>query len=127
MYIYISLGTIVPNSRDRQGKLWLLKKQKMALKTTLQQVDILISKNQALQILYFKHIKLHKLATMDRNPQKFNPHKRYCTVLLLYYYYYQFLSRTWVTQKARPANVLPRVQTHTHTSNYYNVHTYIMT
>ena len=39
------------------------------------QVDILISKNQALQILYLKHIKLHKLATMDRNPRKFNPHK----------------------------------------------------
>ena len=32
----ISLGTLVPNSRDRQGKLWLPKKQKMALKTTLQ-------------------------------------------------------------------------------------------
>ena len=30
-YIIISLGTIVPNSRDRQGKLWLPKKQKMAL------------------------------------------------------------------------------------------------
>ena len=49
------------------------------------QVDILISKNQALQILYLKHIKLHKLATKDRNLRKFNPHKRYCTVLLLYY------------------------------------------
>ena len=35
-YIYISLGTLVPNSRDRQGKLWLPKKQKTALKTTLQ-------------------------------------------------------------------------------------------
>ena len=36
IYIYISLGTLVPNSRDRQGKLWLPKKQKTALKTTLQ-------------------------------------------------------------------------------------------
>ena len=40
MYLHlckcISLGTLVPNSRDRQGKLWLPKKQKMALKTTLQ-------------------------------------------------------------------------------------------
>ena len=36
IYIYISSGTLVPNSRDQQGKLWLLKKQKMALKTTLQ-------------------------------------------------------------------------------------------
>ena len=34
--IAISLGTLVPNSRDRQGKLWLPKKQKTALKTTLQ-------------------------------------------------------------------------------------------
>ena len=34
--VCISLGTIVPNSRDRQGKLWLRKKQKTALKTTLQ-------------------------------------------------------------------------------------------
>ena len=24
IYIYISLGTLVPNSRDREGKLWLL-------------------------------------------------------------------------------------------------------
>ena len=36
IYIYVSLGTLVPNSTDRQGKLWLLKKQKMVLKTTLQ-------------------------------------------------------------------------------------------
>ena len=51
-----------------------------------EQVDILISKNQALLILYLKNIKLHKLATMDRKPRKFNPNKRYCIVLLLYYY-----------------------------------------
>ena len=31
-----------------------------------------------------------------------------------YYYYYQFLSGTWVAQKAGPANVLPRVQKHIH-------------
>ena len=31
----ISLCALVPNSRDRQGKLWLLKKQKTARKTTL--------------------------------------------------------------------------------------------
>ena len=36
IYVYISLGTLVPNSRDRQEKLWLPKKQKTALKTTLQ-------------------------------------------------------------------------------------------
>ena len=33
---YLSLGTLVPNSRDRQEKLWLPKKQKTAWKTTLQ-------------------------------------------------------------------------------------------
>ena len=49
------------------------------------QVDILISKNQALQILYLKHIKLHKLATKDRNLRKFNPHKRYCSLVSLWY------------------------------------------
>ena len=49
------------------------------------QVDILISKNPAQQILCLKHIKLHKLAIMDRNPRIFNPHKRYYTALLLYY------------------------------------------
>ena len=36
MCIAVSLGTLVPNSRDRQGKLWLPKKQKTALKTTSQ-------------------------------------------------------------------------------------------
>ena len=34
--VYISLGTLVPISRNQHGKLWLLKKQKMAQKTTLQ-------------------------------------------------------------------------------------------
>ena len=37
------------------------------------QVDILISKNQALQILYLRHIKLHKLATMDRTHENLIP------------------------------------------------------
>ena len=36
MYLYfhyfVSLGTLVPNSRDQQVKLWLLKKQKMLRK-----------------------------------------------------------------------------------------------
>ena len=66
---------------------------------SLQQVDILISKNQALQILYLKHIKLHKLATKDRNPRKFNPHKRYCTVLLLYYNSKQNIPYNWPTEQ----------------------------
>ena len=35
--VVISLGTLVPNSTDRQGKIWLPKKQKTAPKTTLQQ------------------------------------------------------------------------------------------
>ena len=33
IYVYISLSTLVPNSRGRQGKLWLLKKHKMASNT----------------------------------------------------------------------------------------------
>ena len=65
----------------------------------IKQVDILISKNQALQILYLKHIKLHKLATMDRNPRKFNPHKQYCTVLLLYYNSKQNIPYNWPTEQ----------------------------
>ena len=36
---------------------------------------------------------------MDRNPQKFNPHKikRYCTVLLLYYNSKQNIPFIWPT------------------------------
>ena len=33
--VFLSLDTLVPNSRDWQGKLWLLKKQKTPCKTTL--------------------------------------------------------------------------------------------
>ena len=33
----------------------------LRIESIWEQVDILISKNQALQILYLKHIKLHKL------------------------------------------------------------------
>ena len=33
-----------------------------------------MSKNQVLQILYLKH-HVHKIITMDRNPQKFDPHE----------------------------------------------------
>ena len=49
------------------------------------QVDILISNNQAVQILYLKHqvyIKLHKLSWIRnlRNPQKFDFHKNYTTI-----------------------------------------------
>ena len=65
----------------------------------VEQVDILVSKNQALQILYLKHIKLHKLATMDRNPRKFNPHKRYCRVLLLYYNCKENIPYNWPTEQ----------------------------
>ena len=33
--MYVSLGMLVPNSRDRQGKLWISKKQKTAQETNL--------------------------------------------------------------------------------------------
>ena len=43
---------------------------------SVKQVDILISKNQALQILYLKHIKLHKLQWIETHknliPTKLN-------------------------------------------------------
>ena len=35
----ISLGALVPNSRDRQGKLWLLEKQKTDQKTLKIQIQ----------------------------------------------------------------------------------------
>ena len=42
----------------------------------MQQVDIVLSKNQALQILYLKHIKLHKLPRIETHknliPTKLN-------------------------------------------------------
>ena len=37
--------------------------------------------------------------TMDRNPRKFNPHKRYCTVLLLYYNSKQNIPYNWPTEQ----------------------------
>ena len=36
---------------------------------------------------------------MDRNPRKFNPHKRYCTVLLLYYNSKQNIPYNWPTEQ----------------------------
>ena len=43
---------------------------------TIQKVDILVSKNQALQVLYLKYIKLHKLPWIEThknlNPTKLN-------------------------------------------------------
>ena len=52
------------------------------------QVDILISKNQALQILYLKHITLHKLPWIETHENFISIKLNiaiYCTVLLLYY------------------------------------------
>ena len=34
---------------------------------------------------------------MDRNPQKVNPHKRYCTVFVLYYNSTQNIPYNWPT------------------------------
>ena len=48
----------------------------MIIQCCFKQVDILISKNQALQILYLKHIKLHKLPWIETHenliPTKLN-------------------------------------------------------
>ena len=56
-------------------------------KEKFKQVDFLIPKNQALQILYLKHrvhtyIKLHKLLWIRnlRNPQKFDLHQNQITI-----------------------------------------------
>ena len=52
------------------------------------QVDILISKNQVLQILYLKHIAKASYITMDRNPWNFNPYKLNNNTVQFYYYIY---------------------------------------
>ena len=55
----------------------------------MQQVDILISKNQALQILYLKHIKLHKLLWIETHenliPTKLNNNtvQFYCYITIV--------------------------------------------
>ena len=63
-------------------------KQTYTWHSFIKQVDILISKNQALQILYLKHIKLHKLPYIETHenliPTKIN-NNTIATVLLLYY------------------------------------------
>ena len=59
----------------------------------MKQVDILISKNQALQILYLKHIKLHKLATMDRNPRNLIPTNN----TVQFYCYITIVNKTYLT------------------------------
>ena len=43
---------------------------------------------------------------MDRNPQKFNPHKRYCTVLLLYYNSKQNIPYNWPTDSQQVLNLI---------------------
>ena len=55
----------------------------------VKQVDILISKNQALQILYLKHIKLHKLPWIETHesliPTKLNNNtvQFYCYITIV--------------------------------------------
>ena len=61
----------------------------------MKQIDILISKNQALQILYLKHIKLHKLPWIETHKIQSPQIKRYCTVLLLYYNSKQNIPYNW--------------------------------
>ena len=49
------------------------------------QVDILISENQALQVLYLKHIKLHKLPWIETH-QNLNPTKLNNNIAQFYCY-----------------------------------------
>ena len=78
----VLLGDWDPNSfKILELKHWLTCRN---VSTKGKQVDTLTSKNQALQILYLKH-HAYKVSytTMDRNPQKFDPHKikqPYCIV-----------------------------------------------
>ena len=62
----------------------------MNTKRPTEQADILISKNQVVQILYFKimYIKYHKLHIMDKKPNEIHENlpptkikQPYCTVL----------------------------------------------
>ena len=56
---------------------------------TIQKVDILVSENQALQVLYLKHIKLHKLPRIEThknlNPTKLNYNiaQYYCYITIV--------------------------------------------
>ena len=60
----------------------------------LKQVDILISKNQALQILYLKHITLHKLPWIETHENLISTKLNIYTVQ--FYYYITILNKTYL-------------------------------
>ena len=64
------------------------------VKTLQKQVDILISKNQALQILYLKHITLHKLPWIETHENLISTNLNIYTVQ--FYYYITILNKTYL-------------------------------
>ena len=58
------------------------------------QVDILISKNQALQILYLKHITLHKLPWIETHENLISTKLNIYTVQ--FYYYITIVNKTYL-------------------------------
>ena len=72
-------------------KIWLV-----GLSQVLQikQVDILISKNQALQILYLKHITLHKLPWIETHENLISTKLNIYTVQ--FYYYITIVNKTYL-------------------------------
>ena len=65
-----------------------------ASSTLSEQVDILISKNQALQILYLKHITLHKLPWIETHENLISTKLNIYTVQ--FYYYITILNKTYL-------------------------------
>ena len=61
-------------------------------KNKTEQVDILISKNQALQILYLKHITLHKLPWIETHENLISTKLNIYTVQ--FYYYITIVNKT---------------------------------
>ena len=60
----------------------------------MKQVDILISKNQALQILYLKHITLHKLPWIETHENLISTKLNIYTVQ--FYYYFTIVNKTYL-------------------------------
>ena len=66
----------------------------IAMNTIIKQVDILISKNQALQILYLKHTMLHKLPWIETHENLISTKLNIYTVQ--FYYYITIVNKTYL-------------------------------
>ena len=63
---------------------------------------------------------------MDRNPRKFNPHKRYCTVLLLYYNSKQNIPYNWPTGSQQVLSSICVIQLEYVTKGHIVMHTILL-